>query len=74
MQKRGSNSLKRARVAGAGVGGEPMVCADQPESIQKSAVSAASIPKTRKKRRELSVSAIKNVTRREVEIVLKFNA
>lgn len=72
MQKRGSNSLKRAR-AGVGVGasagvGENNV--EQSDGVQKTSVS---IPKTRKKRRELSVSAIKNVTCREVEIVLKFN-
>lgn len=30
-------------------------------------------PKTRKKRRELSVSAIKRITRKDVEIVLRFN-
>lgn len=63
MQKRGSNSLKRVRAASSvGCGGGESVVA-----------SSASIPKTRKKRRELSVSAIKNVTRRDVEVILKFD-
>jgi hypothetical protein len=62
MQQRGSNSLKHTTTT-----------TNLKNDTGTMVAAASNGAKTRKKRRELSVSAIKNVTHKNVEIVLKFN-